>query len=81
VPDFAIYPWVAMFAPARTPPAIVERLSREVAAALKRPDVREGLDRAAFDYKSSTPLELAAILKDQLRVWGTVAREAGLQPH
>jgi len=36
---------------------------------------------AAFDYKSSTPLELAAILKDQLRVWGTVAREAGLQPH
>jgi tripartite-type tricarboxylate transporter receptor subunit TctC len=81
VPGFAILPWVAMFAPGKTPPPIVERLSREVAAAMKRPDVRAGLDRAAFDYKSSTPEELGAFLKDQLKVWGTVAREAGLQAH
>jgi putative tricarboxylic transport membrane protein len=81
VPGFAILPWVAMFAPAKTPPAIVERLSREVAAAMERPDVREGLERAAFDYKSSTPQELGAFLKDQLTVWGTVAREAGLAAH
>ena len=80
VPGFAILPWVGMFAPAKTPPEIVERLSREVAAAMKRPDVREGLDRAVFDYKSSTPQELAAFLKEQLQVWGRVAREAGLQP-
>ena len=81
VPGFAILPWVAMFAPGKTPPEIVERLSREVAAAMKRPDVREGLDRAAFDYQSSTPEELGAFLKEQLNVWGTVAREAGLQAH
>jgi len=81
VPGFAILPWVAMFAPGKTPPEIVERLSRAVAAAMKRPDVREGLDRAAFDYQSSTPQELGAFLKDQLTVWGTVAREAGLQAH
>ena len=81
IKGFAILPWVAMFAPAKTPPAIVERLSREVAAAMKRPEVREGLDRAAFDYQSSTPQELGAFLKEQLKVWGTVAREAGLQPH
>jgi tripartite-type tricarboxylate transporter receptor subunit TctC len=78
VADFAILPWVAMFAPGKTPPAIVDRLAREVAAAMKRPDVREGLDRAAFDYQSSTPAELSAFLKAQLNVWGTVAREAGL---
>jgi tripartite-type tricarboxylate transporter receptor subunit TctC len=81
VPDFAILPWVAMFAPGKTPPAIVERLAREVATAMERPDVREGLERAAFDYKSSTPEELGAFLKEQLKVWGTVAREAGLQAH
>jgi tripartite-type tricarboxylate transporter receptor subunit TctC len=34
---FAILPWVAMFAHGRTPPETVERLSREVAAAMKRP--------------------------------------------
>jgi tripartite-type tricarboxylate transporter receptor subunit TctC len=81
VPGFAILPWVAMFAPGKTPPEIVERLSREVAAAMKRPDVREGLERAAFESQSSTPTELGAFLKDQLSVWGTVAREAGLQSH
>jgi tripartite-type tricarboxylate transporter receptor subunit TctC len=81
VDDFAILPWVAMFAPGGTPPAIVERLSREVAAAMQRADVREGLERAAFDYQSSTPQELGAFLKWQLAVWGTVAREAGLQAH
>src|SRR4051794_10379904 len=55
VSDFAILPWVAMFAPAKTPPEIVERLAREVAAAMKRPEVREGLERAAFESESSTP--------------------------
>jgi len=81
VADFAILPWVAMFAPGKTPPAIVERLAREVNAVMKRADVREGLARAAFDYQSSTPQELGAFLKEQLKVWGTVAREAGLQAH
>src|SRR6476619_127147 len=49
VPGFAILPWVAMFAPGKTPPDIVERLAREVAAAMKRTDVRDGLERAAFE--------------------------------
>jgi tripartite-type tricarboxylate transporter receptor subunit TctC len=81
MPDFAILPWVAMFAPAKTPPEIIDRLSREVGAAMKRLDVRDGLERAAFESQSSTPQELGALLKDQLNVWGTVAREAGLQAH
>jgi tripartite-type tricarboxylate transporter receptor subunit TctC len=81
VPGFAILPWVAMFAPGKTPLEIVERLSREVANAMKRPDVRDGLERAAFEVQSSTPAELGAFLKDQLTVWGTVAREAGLRAH
>jgi putative tricarboxylic transport membrane protein len=81
VPDFAILPWVAMFAPGKTPPEIVERLAREVAAAMKRPEVREGLERAAFEPESSTPQELGAFLQEQLKVWGTVAREAGLAAH
>lgn len=80
IADFAIYPWVAIFAPAGTPPAIIERMSREVNAALKRPEVQAGLDKAAFDYKGSTPQELGQILKSQLGVWGAVARDAGLEP-
>ena len=71
----------AMFAPGKTPPEIIERLARAVDATMKRPDVRDGLQRAAFEPQSSTPQELAAFLKDQLNAWGRVAREAGLQAH
>jgi tripartite-type tricarboxylate transporter receptor subunit TctC len=81
VPGFAILPWVAMFAPGKTPPEIIERLSREVAAAMKRPEVREGLGRAAFEAESPTPQELGAFLEAQLKAWGAVAREAALAPH
>jgi tripartite-type tricarboxylate transporter receptor subunit TctC len=81
VPGFAILPWVAMLAPGKTPPTIVERLSRAVAAAMKRPDVREGLERAVFDYESSTPEDLGVFLTEQLAVWSMVAREAGLRAY
>lgn len=81
VRDFAILPWVAMFGPAGLPSGIAERWSREIGAALARADVQEGLNAAAFDYKSSTPRELADTLREQLRVWSAVAREAGIQSH
>ena len=81
VPGFAILPWVAMFGPAGLPAEISARLSRDISAVLKRDEVRAGLDQAAFDYKSSTPQELAEILKEQLRVWSSVAREAGIAAH
>lgn len=59
---------------------VTERISREVNAAFRRPDVRELLDRQAFEYAGSTPEEMAAFLKDQLEVWTRVAREAGIKP-
>ncbi len=81
VPGFAIHPWVGLFAPAGTPNTIVERLSREIGAALRNDKIQTQLDQAAFDYKSSTPQELAKIVTDQLAVWRAVAREAGIEPH
>jgi tripartite-type tricarboxylate transporter receptor subunit TctC len=58
----------------------VERLSRELAVILKRPDVRESFGKLAFEPKSSTPEELSAILKQQMEVWGSVARSVGIKP-
>jgi tripartite-type tricarboxylate transporter receptor subunit TctC len=79
VPRFAIYPWVGLFAPAGVPKDVVDRLSREVNAVLKRAEVLEQLDKVAFEASGSTPQELASIVKSQLKVWGDVAREAGIQ--
>ena len=78
VPRFSVYPWVGLFGPAKTPNEVVYRLSREVSAVLKRPDVREQLDTIGFEPESSTPQELTAFVKEQIKVWAAVARDAGI---
>lgn len=76
----SLTPWGGVFGPAKMPKEIADRLSRELAVVLKRADVREGFGRIAFEGKSSTPEELAAFLKEQIEVWGRIAREAGIKP-
>jgi tripartite-type tricarboxylate transporter receptor subunit TctC len=77
---FSITPWAGVFAPARTPKAVVDRLNREFNAALKRSDVRNALDQQAFAGEGSTPEALDSWVKDQYQVWGAAMREAGIQP-
>ena len=80
MPGVAIVPWVALFGPAGMPKEIVERLNREMRAAMGRQEVREQMDKQAFELGGSTPEELSAYVKEQLDVWRRTAREAGIKP-
>jgi tripartite-type tricarboxylate transporter receptor subunit TctC len=80
MPQLSIVIWAGLFAPAKTPKEIVERLSREVNAILKRPEIRERLEKQALEPGGSTPNELEAFLKQQLVEWRSAARAAGLKP-
>jgi tripartite-type tricarboxylate transporter receptor subunit TctC len=80
LPKFSITPWCGVFAPARTPRPVVERLNREMVATLKRPDIRTQLDQQAFAADSSTPEALDVWVKQQYQIWGAAIREAGIQP-
>ena len=80
MPRLTVVPWGGLFAPAKTPKDIVERLSREVNVILKRPDIREQLEKQALEPAGSTPNELEAFLKQQLLDWSGAARAAGLKP-
>ena len=51
-----------------------------MAAVVAKPEVREQLERHAFDARSSTPEEMSTYLKDQVEVWGRTAREIGIVP-
>jgi tripartite-type tricarboxylate transporter receptor subunit TctC len=75
-----VTPWAGVFGPAKMPREIADRVSRELAVALAREDVREGLGKLAFAPQSSTPDELAAFLKEQLESWTRTARAAGIEP-
>ena len=72
--------WIALVAPAGTPPAAVLRLQQEVAVALKSPEIRAAYDLAGRTAVGSTPEELAALIQRELPEWREVVRATGLKP-
>jgi len=80
VPDIQAVPWFAYMAPKGTPPEVVQRMSREIAAVLKDEATRQRLSTAYFDPVGSTPKELATFMGEELRRWKPVIERAGLKP-
>jgi tripartite-type tricarboxylate transporter receptor subunit TctC len=77
--DVEVGLWTAFFAPARTPPAIVARLQKEVARVVRLPDVREGLARLGVDPVGGSPEELSRVLARDIEKWTAVARAANIR--
>jgi tripartite-type tricarboxylate transporter receptor subunit TctC len=78
VPQVTVRQWAGVFGPPRLPQAIVERLNKEVNAALKRPDVLEKLQTYGYAAEASTPERLAEINRDDLALWRKLVREAAI---
>jgi tripartite-type tricarboxylate transporter receptor subunit TctC len=76
VPDFEVDSWYAMFAPAKTPPAIVARMQAEISQALQQPEIRQKLLEQGGDPVGSTPEHLDRVVKAELRKWALLIREA-----
>jgi len=79
VPDFDVVLWTSLFAPAGTPPAIVNQLQGEIAKILQQPDVRERMAALGIDPVGNTPEELAARVRSDIDRWTRVARSAGIK--
>jgi tripartite-type tricarboxylate transporter receptor subunit TctC len=69
--------WYAMFAPAGTPPALVERLHKEVASIVKAPDIRKQLAAVGIESVGGTPDAMAKYLRSEIAKWGKVAKASG----
>ena len=80
VPGFRYDSWGAMFAPARTPRAIIGTLNREVGRALKVPEVEQRLLVVGIEPAPSTPAELDRFVVEQLKIAADLARKAGIKP-
>jgi tripartite-type tricarboxylate transporter receptor subunit TctC len=78
-PDFVVDGWYGMFAPARTPRAIVDRLSADINKALKDPDSLEKWKTLGFDPIGSTPAEFAKRQKDDLAYWQKMIEYTGVK--
>ena len=80
VAPFQAVPWMGLFGPAKMPREIVERLSRELLAVLKNPEVRERVERQAIELNPLPPDAIAALAKEQTDVWRRITQEAAYIP-
>lgn len=80
VKGFDVTSWNGLFAPAGTPPEIVQRLARETLAVLARPDVKSRLAAIGFEVDPLGPQDFAAYVRNQLDYWGRLVRDAGIRP-
>jgi len=79
MPDYEVDSWYALFAPARTPTAIVSRVQQEVVRALQLGEVRQRLLEQGADPVGSRPEELDRIVKAELKRWAEVIRQARIK--
>jgi tripartite-type tricarboxylate transporter receptor subunit TctC len=74
-----IGPWFGLVGPAGLPRERVTRINREMVAVLAKPTVKELMLRHGFVAKSSTPEVLGAYIKEQVAVWKTALKAAGVE--
>ena len=71
--------WYALYAPAKTPAAVIAKLNSAFTAALKDPEVGKKLLAAGAVPAPTTPEELGEILKSDLARWGTIIKGRGIK--
>jgi tripartite-type tricarboxylate transporter receptor subunit TctC len=77
VPGYDVRSWFGMLAPARTPPSLVERLSREVAKAATDPRFVAALAPLGMQIIASSPQDMQAAMQADFKKWGEVIAATG----
>ena len=77
VKDNIALQWNGLFAPARTPQVLIDRLYRELAKTVHLPDVKQRFDAEGATPSGSTPAEFTAFFKAETEKWTDVARKSG----
>lgn len=77
--EFEVSVWFGLVAPARTPPAIVERINAEVNRILLLPDVQSTFRLQGVEAIGGSQQQFALHLQSQMSKWGTLVRDAGIR--
>jgi tripartite-type tricarboxylate transporter receptor subunit TctC len=75
VPAFDVASWQAIYAPAATPPAVVNRLNAEIEKILASADVKARMDTLGMSHQVNTPAQFQEFSRTELLKWQRVARE------
>lgn len=69
--------WYGLWAPAKTPPALVQRINAAVVATIKDPEVKKRLDTFGLVPTGTTPARLVEIMRENTAQWAPIVKESG----
>jgi len=79
LPGFDVTSWYGLVTRAGTPPAVIDKVQRDAAEALRDPEVRDKLAGLGLEPMGNTPAEFEAMIAAESRKWGDIVRKAHIQ--
>jgi tripartite-type tricarboxylate transporter receptor subunit TctC len=76
---FEVDSWYAMFVPAKTPQAIIDRINKATVNVLAQPDVKEKLLGQGAEAVGDTPAQLSGVVKKEIAKWKQVVKSANIK--
>ena len=80
LPGFELSGWFGVLAPASTPPEIIARLNREIAAVLEEEDVRRRLTESGLEIAHGSPQAFAEVIRRDHATYSRIVQQAGIKP-
>jgi tripartite-type tricarboxylate transporter receptor subunit TctC len=80
VAGFDVSDGYGLYVPAKTPAEIVRKVHNDTVAALAHPVIKQRIEEIAMTVVTSTPTELASLIKSEMAIWGPIIKEAGIKP-
>ncbi len=79
VPGYSLDPWLGLFVPAKTPPAVVQKINADVSKAVNAPELKSKLASQGIIIETSAPDDFARFIREDHARWGKVIKEAGIK--
>jgi tripartite-type tricarboxylate transporter receptor subunit TctC len=80
VPNFDVTSWYALYMPANSPAAVIDKVSRDVREILSEPAIKAKYEQLGIASGGSSPADLAARGRSEAKLWRSVMQAAGIQP-
>jgi tripartite-type tricarboxylate transporter receptor subunit TctC len=79
LPGYEAVAIVGVYAPAKTPSSLINRLNQEIVRGLNQPQIKERLFNTGVEVVGSTPEGLAATIQSEMAKWGKMVKELGIR--
>lgn len=76
-PGFSAESWFGLSAPAKTPPAVIQKLNQATVKALSSPEIRQKLESVGFVVVADDPKSFSAFVDAEIAKWGKAAKASG----